>query len=165
MDVVDQTLSFELLGTKKNYQLFCRGTCAFPTIVTNPKTIFPRLRKTSIKSDEIVSKQYAVPESTFYFGPLLVGKTRERYQEGRYPENMEKLTLFNEGPLTAELSFAFKKDATQITFLLDPPNLILPPNSKKDLRIWAYPKQPGNFQDSLVCCIKDNPEPVTFDIQ
>ena len=107
LDVVDQTLSFELLGTKKNYQLFCRGTCAFPTIVTNPKTIFPRLRKNSIKSDEIVLKQYVVPESTFYFGPLLVGKTRERYQEGRYPENMEKLTLFNEGPLTAEARFQF----------------------------------------------------------
>ena len=35
----------------------------------------------------------------------MVGKTRERYQEGRYPENMEKLTLFNEGPLTAEDRF------------------------------------------------------------
>ena len=28
--------------------------------------------------------------------------------------------------------------------------------------MWAYPKVPGTYEDSLVCCIKENPEPVIF---
>lgn len=34
----DQTLNFELVGTRRRYQLFCRGVCSFPT-VSNPKCI------------------------------------------------------------------------------------------------------------------------------
>ena len=33
------------------------------------------------------------------------------------------------------------------------------------MTIWAYPKTPGEHKDALVCCIKDNPEPVTYDIK
>ena len=32
------------------------------------------------------------------------------------------------------------------------------------LSVWAYPKSPDTFDDYLVCCIKENPEPVTFKI-
>ena len=35
----------------------------------------------------------------------------------------------------------------------------------QELTIWAYPKTPGEHKDALVCCIKDNPEPVTYDIK
>lgn len=34
----------------------------------------------------------------------------------------------------------------------------------KDLSIWAYPKTPGFFEDALVCCIRENPEPVVFKV-
>ena len=30
--------------------------------------------------------------------------------------------------------------------------------------MWAYPKTPGFYEDSLVCCIKENPEPVLFKV-
>lgn len=32
------------------------------------------------------------------------------------------------------------------------------------LNIWAYPKTPGFFEDVIVGCIKENPEPVVFKI-
>lgn len=32
------------------------------------------------------------------------------------------------------------------------------------LTIWAYPKSTGQFKDALVCCIKNNPDPVLFNI-
>lgn len=32
------------------------------------------------------------------------------------------------------------------------------------LSIWAYPKTPGHYDDTLVCCIKENPEPVLFKV-
>jgi hydrocephalus-inducing protein len=33
----DQTISFEILGTKRNYKIFCRGVCTFPTISREPR--------------------------------------------------------------------------------------------------------------------------------
>lgn len=35
----DQTLNFEIVGTKRRYQMYCRGTCAFPTISREPRLI------------------------------------------------------------------------------------------------------------------------------
>ncbi len=33
----DQTLNFEILGTRRRYQLHCRGVCTFPTISREPR--------------------------------------------------------------------------------------------------------------------------------
>lgn len=33
----DQTLNFEIVGTRRRYQVFCRGICAFPTISREPR--------------------------------------------------------------------------------------------------------------------------------
>ena len=33
----DQTLNFEIVGTRRRYQMFCRGVCAFPTISKEPR--------------------------------------------------------------------------------------------------------------------------------
>ena len=35
----DQTLNFEIVGTRRRYQLFCRGICAFPTISCEPRQV------------------------------------------------------------------------------------------------------------------------------
>ena len=32
----------------------------------------------------------------------------------------------------------------------------------QQLKVWAYPKTPQLFEDALVCCVKENPEPITF---
>ena len=34
----DQTLNFEIMGTRRRYQLYCRGTCAFPNISREPRS-------------------------------------------------------------------------------------------------------------------------------
>ena len=33
----DQTLHFEVLGTKRQYQVLCRGTCLYPTVSQDPR--------------------------------------------------------------------------------------------------------------------------------
>ena len=38
----DQTLNFELVGTCKHYQLFCRGKCEVPTISKDPRSATER---------------------------------------------------------------------------------------------------------------------------
>ncbi len=36
--------------------------------------------------------------------------------------------------------------------------------SLQELSIWAYPKTVKEFEDALVCCMKENPEPVIFKV-
>jgi len=34
----------------------------------------------------------------------------------------------------------------------------------QDLSIWAYPMVPNHYEDAIVCCIRENPEPVVFKV-
>lgn len=157
----DQTLNFEIVGTRRKYSLYCRGVTDYPTICREPRVVFPSRLK-SRKPEEVVTKKYILSTETFEFGPLLAGKSRERYKEGNYPENMEKLTISNTSPMFAQVSFCFRYDSKADTYLLDPPTMDLKPGASQTLYIWAYPKEKGEFVDELVCCIRDNPEPVRF---
>ena len=62
------------MGTRRRYQLFCRGVCAFPAISREPRVVFPHRRKYR-KPEEIVHKKYVLSNETFEFGPLLCGKS------------------------------------------------------------------------------------------
>ncbi|NXU58594.1 HYDIN protein, partial [Turnix velox] len=157
----DQTLNFELLGTNRLYQLHCRGTCLYPTISQDPRVVFPHRRK-SKADDDIIFKQYVMDTGVFHFGPLLCGKSRDWYKAQHYPSNGEKITILNVTPLEAEVHFFFERDYKADTFFLDPPSMRLKPKEKQELSIWAYPTSAGLIEDSLVCCVKENPEPVLF---
>ena len=126
----DQTLNFEIVGTRRRYQLFCRGVCCFPTISREPRIVFP-YRKKYRKPDEVVHKKYILSNKTFEFGPLLAGKNRDRYREGRYPENMEQLCISNTSLMEAEISLCFQNDTNGSTFLLEPATLTLKPNESQ----------------------------------
>ena len=75
----DRTLNFEIAGTKRRYQLFCRGLCCIPTICSEPRIVFPNRKRTMTK-DEIVRKRFVLHEdvNTYFFGPLHCGKDRDR---------------------------------------------------------------------------------------
>lgn len=118
------------MGTRRRYQLFCRGVCAFPAISREPRVVFPHRRKYR-KPEEIVHKKYVLSNETFEFGPLLCGKTRDRYKEGKYPENMEKIVVCNTSPLETDVSFCFQQDSTAATFILDPPSMKLKPGESQ----------------------------------
>ncbi|XP_053479122.1 hydrocephalus-inducing protein-like [Ictalurus furcatus] len=64
--------------------------------------------------------------------------------------------------MEAEVHFCLHRDTKSTTFILDPLSMVLKPNERKELRVWAYPTTPGLTEDSVVCCIKDNPEPAVF---
>lgn len=54
-----------------------------------------------------------------------------RYKEGRYPENMDTLTISNNSMMEAQVDFFFRYDDNATTFLLDPPNMSLQPGESK----------------------------------
>ncbi|KAM9214465.1 hydrocephalus-inducing protein homolog [Leptosomus discolor] len=157
----DQTLHFEILGTRRLYQLHCRGTCLYPTISQDPRLVFPCWRK-SKADDDIIFKQYVMNTGVFHFGPLLCGKSKDRYKAPPSPSKCEKLTILNVSPFEAAVHFFFEQDRKAGTFLLDPPSMRLKPNEQQELSVWAYPTSAGLVEDNLICCIQENPEPVVF---
>ena len=165
----DQTLNFEIAGTRRRYQLHCRGICTFPSISREPRIVFPS-RKKCREKDEIISKKYILAEDVYEFGPLLVGNNRERCKEGKFPEFTETLNIMNTSPLEAEVCFCFLGENTdknaESCFFLEPTEMKLEPNECRQLKLYATPKEARRepYEETLVCCIKENPEPITFKI-
>ncbi|XP_077028979.1 hydrocephalus-inducing protein homolog [Agelaius phoeniceus] len=159
----EQTLRFELVQTKCQYELPCRGTGLYPSISQNPRLVFPQWRKI-MKEDEIIFKEYVESTKQFHFGPLLCGKSREWYKAQNCPRNSENLTILNNSPGDVEVQFSFESAGEAETFLLDPPNMSLKPKEKQELTIWAFPTCPGFLEDKLICSIGKNPEPVVFSL-
>nr|XP_055030475.1 hydrocephalus-inducing protein homolog [Misgurnus anguillicaudatus] len=157
----EQTYSFELMGSKRCYQLYCRGICACPSINRDPQVVFAHCKKT-LRPESGLQKTYVIKSDVYEFGPLLCGKTRERYKERKFPENMEKFVIHNNSIMKAEIQFYFQHDTKATTFFLDPSQMTLEPNEKKKLTVWAYPNTPKLVEDSVVCCIKGNPELAVF---
>ncbi|XP_062355739.1 hydrocephalus-inducing protein homolog [Cinclus cinclus] len=159
----EHTLRFELVETKRQYELPCSGTGVYPSISQNPRLVFPQWRET-MEADEIIFKEYVESTKQFHFGPLLCGKSREWYKARNCPGNSENLTTLNNSPVDAEVQFSFENDGKAVTFLLDPPSMTLKPKEKQELTIWAYPTSPGFLEDKLICCIEKNPDPVVFSL-
>ncbi|XP_064015890.1 LOW QUALITY PROTEIN: hydrocephalus-inducing protein homolog [Pogoniulus pusillus] len=159
----EQRLHFELLGTRRRYQLHCRGSCLHPSICQEPGVVFPRCRRSKADAD-IIFKEYVLSTGVFHFGPLLCGKSRAWYKALQPPSHCEKISILNATPLEAEVSFSFQRDTKADTFLLEPPSMKLKPQEKQELSLWAYPTAAGLLEDKLICCIKDNPEPVLFQL-
>lgn len=129
----DQTLNFEIVGTRRRYQLHCRGICTFPSISREPRIVFPS-RKKNKEANEIIHKKYLLADELFEFGPLLVGNNKERCKEGKFPEYEETLTIQNVSPLDAEVNFCFLEENTDkndVCFFLEPSELMLKPNEAK----------------------------------
>ena len=160
----DETLHFEVMGSSRRYQLYCRGLCAVPGICSDPKVVFPSC-KPSRRIGEIIKKKFVLSQDVYDFGPLSYFRSRERRFQSKHPENMEDLTILNDSPLPAKVNFKFKDDNTANTFLLEPPSLLLTPGQKGKLSIWAYPKHPHEFNDTLMCYIDNNPKPVQFKLR
>ena len=62
---------------------------------------------------------------------LITLQTSGRYREGRYPENMETLTISNTSVMEADVLFSFKNDFSATTFLVEPAQMVLKPGESK----------------------------------
>lgn len=128
----DQTISFELLGTKRNYKIFCRGVCTFPTISREPRTVFPNRQKTR-KPNEIVHKKFILSTEQYDFGPLVLGKDINKIRSGVYLSNLETLTIDNTSPMDVEALFCFLNEVepSKVAFFLEPTEMTLKPGESK----------------------------------
>ncbi|TNN13811.1 Hydrocephalus-inducing protein, partial [Schistosoma japonicum] len=157
----DQVFNFELLNTKRVYQLYCRGICTLPTISREPRLIYAK-RKRTVNQGEIVHGVYVMSTSCFEFGPLLIEKSKDRILENYYPENITYFNLVNTSQMDSDIRLGFLNDSEEECYSVEPKELSLKPNQSMSVRICAFPKFNKRYDDALVCSVKDNPEPILF---
>lgn len=158
----EQNFAFEIMGAKGKYILKCVGLCQHAQIATDVKKIFPKSRK--LKEEKtIVHGEYIIGSNLFEFGPLLHGKPREKYLE-RFPENHALFNFSNSSNIELKISFGLRHDIKGETFFFEPQSMDLAPGQSIPLNIWAYPRSPIHYEDMLICCVKDNPEPYCYKI-
>jgi len=184
----DVSLGFMIVGGTKEYPLICTGICAVPQISNEPRSIFMRRSKTQ-RSRAIFHKQYIMDQKIFKFGPLLVGK---RYEDAKETSSKsvalgatysDTWRISNTGVFDCRIDFTFlhsldqtsgKPDDSQnltnpgravtTPFHVEPSTLDLKVDEVKEITIWAFPKEPLIYRDSLICSILDNPIPVMFNV-
>jgi adenylate kinase family enzyme len=158
----EQTLQFEIMGSRAKYPLICTGHCRYSQIVSDYRKIFPKWKKA--KEDRYISHgEYIASSGVFEFGPLLYSKPREKYLE-KFPENRATLIMSNSSPHEIKLAFALKNDVKSDIFFFDPPSMDLAPGQSQTFTVWAYPRSANYFEDTLIICVKDNPEPYCYKI-
>lgn len=95
----------------------------------------------------------------FDFGSLLVGKSKDLTDAQKNPEHFERLKISNTGLLDLEVEFLIQKDINNNNFFVSPTVMQIKKGESQELTLWCYPKTLGLLEDSLVCLIKDNPDP------
>ncbi|KAJ3074073.1 hypothetical protein HDU98_012192 [Podochytrium sp. JEL0797] len=159
----EQSLQFEITGSRMKYSIPLIGNCRYSVISNDYKKMFPKWRK-SKEEKTICHGEFVVSTGTFEFGPLLYSKPREKYLE-RFTENRAVLTITNPSLVQEiKLFICLKNDVKGDVFFLDPPTMDLMPGQSQTLNIWAYPRSANYFEDMLVVCVKDNPEPYCYKI-
>jgi len=142
----------------REFNLPCRGTCAYPQISQNYQSIYYRKIKSKAEG-QIVSKQYIVNKNLYEFGPLLVGRSKEDYKD-KYMESKDKFRITNSGLFDMHVDFNFLNDEDGKVFVVEPEHLDLPVDETADVTVYAFPEEEGEFIDKLICNITNNPEPV-----
>ncbi|KAJ1558923.1 hypothetical protein HK096_003058, partial [Nowakowskiella sp. JEL0078] len=157
----EQIFNFEIVGSRAKFNLHCVGNCQYAQIVTDYKKIFQKSRK--IKEDRsILHGEYVLHSNMYEFGPLLYSKPREKYLE-KFPENRAIFNIINPSQVDVKVIFALRSDKTDV-FFFDPPLMELAPMQSQTFSLWAYPRQHNYFEDTLIICVKDNPEPLCYKI-
>ena len=161
--VFDQALNFEAVGSPRRYTVHMRGTCEFPHVETNPKSLFAKVIA-SARPDQTVHQTFVSSTNTLDFGPLLCGKPRDDFKGEKYVGNVVHVRLRNPCSVPVSVIASMENDLSFTTFALDPPAAIIPANATQDIRVWAYPKNAVVYTDKVLLCFKDNPQPIVFNV-
>lgn len=158
----EQSLNFEIVGCVGRSTFNAVGLCQYSQIQWDFKKIFSKWRK--FKDEKaILFGEYVISSGTYEFGPLLCAKPRDKYLE-KFPENKLSIIIANTSVTEIKLNFALRNDIKGDTFFFDPSTMELQPGQTQNFNIWAYPRGPLHYEDQLICCVKDNPEPYIYRI-
>lgn len=170
--VFDCSLGFEIFGVRREFSLFCRGVCAVPSINSDPRNVFMS-RVKSRPDAAFVTKKFVLSKNQFEFGPLIVlssnsaaptTETEFAQVAKSSPNNVEVFRMSNTSAFPLQVDFCLEKEESTAAFVVFPPSLEIAEGETKEVKLWASPPSDGLHENTLVCCVSDNPEPITFAI-
>jgi hydrocephalus-inducing protein len=106
----DASFGFELFGRAKQYSLPLKGTCAYPEISSDSRTVFMHRIKTK-KPNTIVKKQFIADQNVFDFGPLMVGRDAgqaSRHDRATMKVFAETFRITNTGLFATRVDFSLR---------------------------------------------------------
>lgn len=166
--VFDCVLGFEIVGVRREFNLFCRGTCSVPTINSDPRNVFMS-RVKSRPEGVFVHKKFVLSRNQFEFGPLIVtngANLPEREEEfvralKSSTSNIEVFRMTNTSRWPIQIDFGLENEEDK-SFAVFPLSINVAEGETGEVKVWACPLSDGLHENSLVCCISDNPLPYTF---
>ena len=173
----DQVLPFEIVGAYKPFNLSLNAICEFPSINSNYKNVFMAQKKSrpAQAPESYLSKCFVVSEGVFDFGPLLIGKDPEKRQSDELVKkvNSSVFQISNNGKYDLQASFTLRSSlpaeeggtGEKSPFIIEPETMDLKVDETKHLTVYSFPHEAKPFKDEVVCLLKDNPNPVIFNVQ
>ena len=184
----DEMLGFEVCGGggETASALPLRGVCAHPSVSSDYRNVYYRKTKTRPASPD-VRRQFVVNRGVFDFGALLAGKAKGEVLEGKFPDNMEKFRITNNGLFDLKVDFSLRgpkkptseeagedgktaeaaepEPAGEPVFGFDPPSMELKVDETQDLTVYAFPPAVGFVEDAILATVEHNPVPVEYRLQ
>lgn len=173
----DQVLQFEIVGAYKPFNLTLNAICEFPTINSNYKNVFMSQKKSrpAQAPESYLSKSFVVSEGVFDFGPLLIGKDPEKRNTDELLRkvNSSVFQISNNGKYDLQATFTLRSslpaeeggNGEKSPFIIEPETMDLKVDETRDLVVYSFPHEARAFKDEVVCLLKDNPNPVIFNVQ
>ena len=159
-----EMLGFEVMGGEKYNVLMAEGVAAHPQISQDFRNVY--YSKVKAKVASAVSRQFVISRQMFEFGPLLAGKDKGGYEEGKHPENSALFRITNCGLFEANVDISLRsssgENAEGSPFIVEPASMSLKVDETQDLSVYAFPTENGLFEEAVVCSIEGNPNPVVF---
>lgn len=122
-----------------------------------------------------MSKCFVVSENVFDFGPLLIGKDSEKRNTDETVKkvNSSVFQISNNGKYDLQATFTLRSSlpveeggtGEKSPFILEPDTMDLKIDETKNLIVYAFPDQAKLYKDEVICLLKDNPNPVIFNVQ
>lgn len=116
-----------------------------------------------------------VSENVFDFGPLLIGKDPEKRQNDDLIKKVNSSTfqISNNGKYDLQATFTLKSSlpleeggtGEKSPFIIEPETMDLKIDETKNLTVYSFPHEARPFKDEVLCLLKDNPNPVIFNVQ
>lgn len=170
-------------GFHHGFPLRVKGQTSYPTVKLDPTVIFARVRET--RGSRILKNCFVLNENLFEFGPLFISN------EGEEPEKL-KFTEFcfsNNTTFDVHMTFTFlrvprvatpaknskkpveppaAKDKTpprDEVFSVEHAELRIAPGETELLKVFAKPIEEKVYRNSLICCIRENPQPLIIPLK
>ncbi|KAJ3364976.1 hypothetical protein GGF32_000634 [Allomyces javanicus] len=150
------SLRFAIPGSPTVHALTCSGSCQFASFLSDPRKMFPRIKRVP---EGDMSGHFCLSTNRYDYGPLPLN--RQRSEKDKYPENRLTMSISNPSHQELKLTMGLLADKSDV-FLLDSSTVDVKAFANINFTVYCWPKSAGKVEDTLVMCVKDNPEPVLF---